>query len=288
MSDHAFRVYKAIRFIDENLFSAIDLSSIASAGAFSPFHFHRVFTSLMGTTVNDYVRNKRLSEAARRLLNSEQDILDLALQCQYESQEAFTRAFKQKYEINPGQLRKLKKSIVAERPFTIDDLLSVIKGDVMKPEIETRGPMRVIGIAKNYEQHSFQQATEQWGQFLSRLLEIKSIDQENLIGISMGSLPDWSMAKTDKYIYVAGVEVAADEKVPEGMVEVIFPEQTYAKFIHRGHVADSLITYRQIYNNWIPANQLEVLEAPELEIYGSKFKVESADSEYNLLIPIKK
>lgn len=55
MSDHAFRVYKALRYIDENLFSQIDLDSIASAGAFSPFHFHRVFTSLLGVSVSEYV-----------------------------------------------------------------------------------------------------------------------------------------------------------------------------------------------------------------------------------------
>lgn len=288
MSDHAFRVYKSLRYIEENLFSQIDLDSIASAGAFSPFHFHRVFTSLLGVSVSEYVRKKRLGEAARRLLNSDQEILDLALECQYESQEAFTRAFKGIYEITPGQLRKVKKSIETDRPFTLDDLNKLIKGDAMQPRIETRKPMRIFGLARTYEQHNFEKSYKQWGEFSGRLGEMKECDQEIVMGIALSSHPDVPKSDKDKYIYMAAVEVSPNEKLPAGMVELNIPATTYAKFTHKGHVADYMMsTYRKIWNNWLPESDLKVLEAPEIEIYDTRFKLQSAESEFDVLIPIE-
>jgi AraC family transcriptional regulator len=287
MSDHAFRVYKALRYIDQNLFAPIDLQAIASAGAFSSFHFHRVFTSLMGVSVGDYVRRRRLAEAAQRLLHSDQDILDLALECQYESQEAFTRAFKAKYEITPGQLRKVKKSITVERPLTMDDLEQLVKGDVMNPAIETRPAMRLIGVAQTYENHNFQKSYQHWGEFVRRVREIQCSNDHTMVGISMTSHPDVLITAGEKYIYMTAVEAKPDSIVPAGMIELKVPAQTYAKFVHRGHVVDYLATYRKIWNHWIPETRIEVIDGPEIEIYDERFKLDSPESEFDLLVPIR-
>lgn len=287
MSDHGFRVFKAIGYIDQNLFTPMDLESIARAGAFSSFHFHRVFTSLMGLSVADYVRKRRLSEAARRLLHTDQEILDLAIECQYESQESFTRAFKKAYEVTPGQLRKMKKSIEIERPLSLDDINALIKGDAVKPEIVEQEDMRVIGIAKLYGKYDFQGAHDHWDQFMSRLLELKSRKMDVLLGIGLDSHPDLSMSSTDKYVYLTGVEVGPDEILPTGMTETLLPKAKYAKFTHRGHLADSGNTVRKIWNIWIPESGLNISEGTTIEVYGEKFNVAAAESEFDILIPIK-
>lgn len=287
MSDHAFRVYKALRYIDLNLFAKIDLDSIAGSSAFSPFHFHRVFSSLIGMSVSEYVRRRRMSEAAQRLLNIEQGILDLALECHYESQEAFTRAFKNMYDITPGQLRKAKKSIESERSFTLDDLNQLVKGEIMKPEIKTYKAMRIIGLARTYEQHNLEGTYDQWGEFMSRLLELSERDMNDLYGISMESHPDVAKSDKDKYVYLTAVEVSAGQPLPKGMIELNIPSRKCAKFIHKGHIADYISTYKQMWNNWIPENKLEIAEGPEFEIYGERFHLESAESEVDILIPIK-
>lgn len=288
MSDHGFRVYKAIRYIDQNLFAQIDLDSIASAGAFSSFHFHRVFTSLMGVPVSEYVRKRRLSEAARRLIDTDQDILDLALECQYESQEAFTRAFKKAYDVTPGQLRKMRKSIEVDRPLTLDDINSLTKGNAMKPEILEQKPKRLIGIARAYSEYDFQAAHEQWDQFAARWTEINSLNADIVYGIGMATHPQVTKSATDKYVYLAGIEVGHEHPLPKGMAEFILPAGEFAKFTHKGHLADSGDTARKIWNVWMPESGLKILDGISVEVYGPKFDRESADSEFDILVPLQR
>lgn len=287
MSDHGFRVFKAIRYIDQNLFAQIDLDSIASAGAFSPFHFHRVFTSLMGMTVSEYVRKRRLSEAARRLIDTDQDILDLALECQYESQEAFTRAFKKAYDMAPGQLRKMKKSMEVHRPLTLDDINALTKGDAVKPEIIEQKAKRLVGIAKAYSDYDFQSAHDQWDQFVARWNELKPINEDVVYGIGLSSHPQVARSENAKYVYMAGVEVGQDFTLPAGMTEVVLPAGKYAKFTHKGHLADYGDTARKIWNVWMPESGLKILDGMSIEAYGPKFDRESASSEFNIMIPLQ-
>lgn len=287
MNDHGFRVYKAITYIDQNLFAQIDLESIASAGAFSPFHFHRVFTSLMGMTVNEYVRKRRLNEAARRLIETDQDILDLALECQYESQEAFTRAFKKSYDMAPGQLRKMKKSMEVHRPLSLDDINSLIKGDAVKPEVTKQNTKRLVGIARAYADYDFQAAHEQWDQFAARWSELKATDDSIVYGIRLASHPQVPNTAKNGYVYLAGIEVAQDFVVPQGMTEVILPEGNYAKFTHKGHLANSGDTARKIWNVWMPESGLKMLDGLSIEAYGPKFDRESANSEFDIIVPLQ-
>ncbi|MEK2689218.1 AraC family transcriptional regulator [Bdellovibrio sp. GT3] len=287
MSDHGFRVYKAIQYIDQNLFAQIDLDLIASAGAFSPFHFHRVFTSLMGMTVSEYVRKRRMSEAARRLIDTDQDILDLALECQYESQEAFTRAFKNAYDVTPGQLRKMRKSIEVDRPLTLDDINALTKGDAVRPEIIEMKEKRLIGVAKPYSEYDFQAAHNHWDQFVARWSEINPIDPEVVYGVGLESHRQIKKSATDRYVYLAGIEVGSQHPLPIGFTEVVVSAGKYAKFTHKGHLADSGDTVRKIWNVWMPESGLEILDGMSIEVYGSKFNRDSADSEFDILVPFK-
>ncbi len=58
-------------------------------------------------TVVDYIRNRRMSLASTALRTTDAGILDISLACGFESQEAFTRAFRKLYGMPPGRFRKL-------------------------------------------------------------------------------------------------------------------------------------------------------------------------------------
>ena len=96
----------AIDYIEANLTQEIDLSEVAAAAGYSPFHFSRLFRATTGETLGSYIRKRRLSEAARQLLISRRRILDIALDHQFCSQAAFTRAFRATFGISPGAYRK--------------------------------------------------------------------------------------------------------------------------------------------------------------------------------------
>ena len=100
------RIQKAINYIEENLDREIDIAEVAVRACFSVPHFYRIFHSLTGHTVKEYIRSRRLSEAARRLKPEGARIIDLSFDYLFGSQEAFTRAFKEYFGITPGAYKE--------------------------------------------------------------------------------------------------------------------------------------------------------------------------------------
>ena len=86
-----------IDYIEEHLMEErLDLESIAVAFNYSRYHLHRMFASVTGFPMHTYLMRRRLTEAARMLVFSEQPVLEIALASGYETQRSFSRAF-QKY-----------------------------------------------------------------------------------------------------------------------------------------------------------------------------------------------
>ena len=98
-------VAKAVWFIESHFTDELTLADIAAVAGVSRFHMARAFGMTTGFSVMQYVRGRRLSEAARLLAQGAPDILTLALDIGYGSHEAFTRAFREQFGTTPEQIR---------------------------------------------------------------------------------------------------------------------------------------------------------------------------------------
>src|SRR5690625_1202158 len=105
-------IEKIILYVEENLHKPLTLENIASQSYFSKYHFHRIFKSSIGMTVMEYVRLRRLANASSALLYTSERIIDIALYYQFESQESFTRAFKEIYKLPPGKYRRMMSDVI--------------------------------------------------------------------------------------------------------------------------------------------------------------------------------
>ena len=100
-------ITKALNYIkSENKKSDITIDNVANYAGFSTDYFNRVFFAHTGFNVMEYVRFCRMKNAARLLRITDNDILDVALECGYEAHESFSRAFKNQYGISPSEYRK--------------------------------------------------------------------------------------------------------------------------------------------------------------------------------------
>ncbi|MDP0699525.1 helix-turn-helix domain-containing protein, partial [Klebsiella pneumoniae] len=72
----------------------------------SKWHLQRVFKEMKGCTLGEYVRKRRLLEAAKSLRNGNLPILDIAMQYGFSSQATFTRIFKKHFDITPAKFRQ--------------------------------------------------------------------------------------------------------------------------------------------------------------------------------------
>lgn len=107
LSRYRAMIQQSLFYIETHLHEQIGLEEVASEALLSPYHYHRIFRNEVGMTVVDYIRNRRMSLASTVLRTTDVGILDIALACGFESQEAFTRAFRKLYGMPPGRFRKL-------------------------------------------------------------------------------------------------------------------------------------------------------------------------------------
>lgn len=100
------RFRRVLAYVETRLDEPLTVERLSGVAAYSKFHFHRQFTALFGVGVSEYVRLLRLKRAAYRLaFRDGTRILDVALECGYESHEAFARAFKQVFGRTPSEFR---------------------------------------------------------------------------------------------------------------------------------------------------------------------------------------
>ena len=102
---------KVIDEIEKNLTEKIDYKDLAKIVGTSSYTLQRIFAFLTGITLTEYIRKRRLSNAAEELLSTDIKIIDLALKYQYDSPISFSNSFKKMHGIRPQALRKSNLSL---------------------------------------------------------------------------------------------------------------------------------------------------------------------------------
>jgi len=104
--EYAERVNRVIDYIHENLSESLSLSKIADVAAFSPYHFHRIFHSITGETLYNFILRLRLEKAAHKLRYSlNRSVTEIAYECGFSSASAFSRAFRDHFSVTPLEYR---------------------------------------------------------------------------------------------------------------------------------------------------------------------------------------
>ena len=97
---------EALEYIEEHLTDEINLKEVALKAYSSYHHFLRMFFILSGIPMSEYIRKRRLTMAASDVLSTDDRIIDIAYKYQYNTQEAFTKAFKEFHGVTPTNTQK--------------------------------------------------------------------------------------------------------------------------------------------------------------------------------------
>lgn len=95
-----------MKHVENHYMEKISIADIAEVAGFSESHFMRYFKETMGTSFIDYLREYRLTMAARLLLASDASILSISEEVGFDNLSYFNRAFKKEYGVTPSQYRK--------------------------------------------------------------------------------------------------------------------------------------------------------------------------------------
>jgi AraC family transcriptional regulator len=137
---------QVIQYIESNLSNKISLTEVANVSHFSVYHFHRIFTGIIGETVNDYIVRRRLERAINLLIfKTELSITRVALESGFSSSANFSKAVKLHFGFSPSEIRnpnKVKDSKIGKisskygRDFKPSDLYPTrITNEVIKKQV---------------------------------------------------------------------------------------------------------------------------------------------------------
>lgn len=96
--------------IEEHFNEELLLDDIARTAGYSKYHLNRMFLKETGQTIHQYIRERRLFEAEKLLIESDRAIVDIALEIGYTSQQSFTLAFRQQFDSTPQSYRNKYRS----------------------------------------------------------------------------------------------------------------------------------------------------------------------------------
>ncbi len=279
------RFFNSIEYIEQHLYQAVSIHDIAKASSYSVYHFSRIFKSLVGDSPKEYLRKRRLTVAASRLLQEDTSILDLALQCQFESQEAFTRAFKQLFAVTPGQYRKESDPyrLIYKDQFSPHMLHHLQNHLVMQPTIVEREPIKTVGIAKRYSNDDLD-LKKLWSAFRPYKDKIPNRVGDELFGIYEEYEED---GDDTGFTYVCSAQVSSFDDIPENMVSRIIAGQKYACFEHKGALASLESTLKFIWGSWLPKSKYDYVEKPDFELYPGGFCDSDPGKILRIFIPIQ-
>jgi AraC family transcriptional regulator len=98
------RINIVLDYLDQHYAQALNLAVLAKIANFSPFHFHRIFTSIVGESLNKYVQRIRIEKAAGLpRYQAHTPISDIAIDCGFSNSVSFARVFKQHYDVSASE-----------------------------------------------------------------------------------------------------------------------------------------------------------------------------------------
>lgn len=275
--------YIELHLMDEGL----NLETISEESGYSRYHLHRMFTSVVGFPVHNYIQRRRLTEAARMLIFTEKPLIEIAILSGYDTQRSFSKAFKSMFRHTPGYFRKQKDFMPLQLKFDIrnrkkrrgDRILNIEK--VQSPEI------KIVGYSANTDK-GFSVIGKCWKNLhKSKNAIINKADPDFLIGVN-----DYSeyMQNDDTaaFTYFAGAQVFDFGMLPKGMKKIILPESSYVVFYFTGKNEDSMqdiVEY--IYQEWFPNSSCEFDHKKLYDFvkYGEKMD-ECGNSDIQFWVPI--
>ena len=265
----------ATAHIDANLFEPLTPGQIAAAAGLSTFHFSRLFTAVMGESVIGYVRRRRLVEAARRLRQPVPPrLIDLALDCGFQSQEAFTRAFKRAFHMTPARFQRDRSHI----PQSLEALMTLIDTKPISleqlPGVQRRRAFTVVGLATRCDSENAHKIPGLWRQLFERP-PIPCRLGEDTFGVC------WNAGEEGVINYMAAVAFDPAAPTPEGLERMDLAAQAYAVFrltlngdaLHPQMQAAA----RDIWMNRMQAAGLKPVKAPDFEYYAPGFAEQAGD-----------
>ena len=281
-------VLKAIRFIEANLKNELCVIDCSNHVHYSLYHFIRLFQNITGFSPKSYIQQRRLSESVKELLESQKKVLEIAFDYQFGSNEAYSRAIKKQFGLTPAEIKKGSS-------LSVFPLLYPITEDYLQNSLQIKSiePLKVVLESKLLAGISIFVPDTSTGEEISALWQ--SFFKEATL-ITSRTIPEkyyqvqfWSdINELSGLYFFVGVEIESSKNIPPQFVMKEIPVSNYLRFVHKGFSNKVGLTYKYIYNQYLPETEYILNKPFNFEYYGEKYQGPfNPESESEIFIPIQ-
>lgn len=287
------RVNRVIDHIDTHLDETLPLESLARVAHFSPFHFHRVFRSIVGEPLHAYVKRLRLERAVATMSHGPRiKLTDVALRCGFASSSDFSKAFKQAYGFSPSRYTperfaeesKIRQALRANAGYNVSKLPPRQNPDRFRVRLVDRPAQRIayVRVIGGYAPDKIMAGFETliaWGKSRGlvpgAVLMAMSQDDPEITPMEKYRL-DWCLALP--------LGTPADRQISCRTI----PADRFATLHCRGDIHKVDRAWQYLFRGWLPESGMEPTNRPALEAFRNDPLVDGWESfDLDCCLPVK-
>lgn len=267
-------------YIEKHITDNIDISELAKITLQSSDSFSRLFSYMVGMTINEYIRRRKLSIAVDDLQNSDMKIIDIAMKYGWNSSDAFAKAFVNQHGTTPTNARNKIGSVKIYPPVSFE--LNIRGAKEMDFKIVDVDSFEVLGLSKQFGCQAgdrFKQENIMW-----------SVDAEHYPERICNGYDGTWYGIWDNGNY----SIARNEEDVEynNLEKITIPSGKYAVFTtEKGGYAGTELPrlHDLIFNSWLPNSNYKIKKEYIIEVYHlATDKVERRKNRYyEMWIPIE-
>lgn len=288
---------EALRYIEDNLENELSIGTVSEHVFVSPFYLQKGFQIITGYTLGEYIRNRRLYEAAVKIARTDEKIIDIALRYGYETAESFSKAFSRFHGVTPAAVRKNPQLIRRFLPLNIR--IEITGGNRMNYVISPMWGFKVIGFERVFSyETAYKEIPAFWDEICEKYCnntiyagKAPSCPEEQ--AIIDNCIGEYGVCIDDmdggKFRYLIAGRYTGGE-VPDGMTLFEFPQGEWAKFDCTGPMPEALQELNtKIFKEWLPGNpDFEMAGYYNIEWYSCDGEKSDADYKSAIWIPVKR
>lgn len=278
-----------IDYIEDHLTDDLSLEIISEYAGVSDYNFRKIFYYLSGLTLSEYIKNRRLSEANKDLLQGEK-ATDVAFKYGYQSMDGFSRAFKKWSGFLPSDV--IKKGISKSFP-KLSFIITVKGGITMEFRIENKPAFNLVGVSKRVPMQ-FEGVNNEIVKLALSITEeqkeemhaLQNIEPYEVVNASFDADANFLKEEGD-LTHLIGV-LTTEDQVSDRLDKVPVQAGTWAVFPNEGPFPSTLQnTMASVYAEWLPSSDYEVINVPSFSF--TKMDEHKKDYAYSeVWIPVQK
>jgi AraC family transcriptional regulator len=239
-------IEEALNYIENHLKEKITLEDIAQGIGISKYYLHRLFKSLIGETIIEYTKARKLASSVHELLNTNLKIIDIAVEYGFEYEQSYIRAFRTEYGKTPLKVRNDHETVLVQEKIDINEVIISGAAITYRPFFVEKPAFHLIGIKHVVPQGADYLTANRVGNdfFLHYRHLIKNAVNPN---VYIGYV-DWGSLKNGYSIYLPSIEVNQAQEIPYGMTSISIPTHKYAVFRFVGFFRPEQVNISHFYH----------------------------------------